>query len=45
VYRFSGIRLDASDLSRIHGTNERISIASYLEGIRFLAQLLRNAAG
>jgi carboxypeptidase PM20D1 len=45
VYRFAGVRLDATDLSRFHGTNERIAIASYLEGIRFLAQLLRNAAG
>lgn len=45
VYRFAGFRLGASDLSRVHGTNERISIASYLEGIRFLAQLLRTAAG
>jgi carboxypeptidase PM20D1 len=45
VYRFAGIRLDAEDLSRFHGTNERIAVASYLEGIRFLAQLLRNAAG
>jgi carboxypeptidase PM20D1 len=45
VYRFAGFRLEAEDLSRFHGTNERIAIASYLEGIRFLAQLLRNAAG
>lgn len=26
-------------------TNERVSVASYLEGVRFLAQLLRNVAG
>lgn len=45
VYRFAGFRLEAEDLTRFHGTNERIAIASYLEGIRFLAQLLRNAAG
>jgi carboxypeptidase PM20D1 len=45
VYRFAAVRLDAADLPRIHGTNERISVTSYLEGVRFLAQLLRNAAG
>lgn len=45
VYRFSGLRIDAADISRIHGTNERVAIAAYEEGIRFLAQLIRNLAG
>ena len=45
VYRFAAIRIDDSDLKRIHGTNERVSAAAYLEGVRFLAQLLRNTAG
>lgn len=44
VYRFSGARLEKEDLERIHGTNERVSVAGYLEGIKFLAQLIRNAA-
>ena len=44
VYRFAALRADTSDVSRIHGTNERVSIASYLEGIGFLTQLIRNAA-
>jgi carboxypeptidase PM20D1 len=45
VYRFSGLRMDAADMSRIHGTDERVSIAAYEEGIRFLARLIRNTAG
>lgn len=45
VYRFAAVRIEVADLPRIHGTNERISVASYLEGVRFLAQLLRNVAG
>ena len=44
VYRFAAMRADTSDVSRIHGTNERVSVTSYLEGIRFLTQLIRNAA-
>ena len=32
------------DLTRFHGTNERISIANYAEMIQFYHQLLRNAA-
>ena len=44
VYRFSGMRIDASDLSRVHGTNERIAVDAYLEGIRFFALLIRNTA-
>ena len=44
VYRFAALRADTSDVSRVHGTNERVSIQAYLEGIRFLARLMRNAA-
>lgn len=44
VYRFSPVRARAEDLSRFHGTNERISIANYVEMIRFYHQLLRNTA-
>jgi carboxypeptidase PM20D1 len=42
VYRFIPIRLNAEDLSRFHGTNERVAVVSYAEAIRFYAQLLRN---
>jgi carboxypeptidase PM20D1 len=45
VYRFAAIRIDDADLKRIHGVNERVAVAAYLEGVRFLAQLIRNTAG
>ena len=44
VYRFSPVRARPEDLSRFHGTNERISIANYVEMIRFDHKLLRNTA-
>ena len=44
VYRFMPVRARPEDLSRFHGTNERISIANYVEMIRFYHQLLRNTA-
>jgi carboxypeptidase PM20D1 len=43
VYKFSPVRADSADLKRFHGTNERISIANYVELIQFYHQLLRNA--
>ena len=45
VYRFAPTRLNLDDLRRVHGTNERLSVANYAELVRFYAQLLRNAAG
>jgi carboxypeptidase PM20D1 len=45
VYRFAPTRLTLEDLKRVHGTNERLSVANYVELVRFYAQLLRNAAG
>ncbi len=45
VYRFVPMRLEPEDLKRIHGLNERIAIANYVEIIRFYVQLIRNAAG
>ena len=44
VYRFAPTRLGLDDLKRVHGTNERLSVAHYAEVVRFYAQLLRNAA-
>ena len=44
VYRFSPIRARNDDLKRFHGTNERLSIANYVEMIQFYHQLLRNTA-
>jgi len=45
VFKFSPVRAKAEDLKRFHGTNERISIANYVELIQFYHQLVRNAAG
>ena len=45
VYRFSPVRAKSEDLSRFHGTNERISVANHAELIRFYHRLLLNAAG
>ena len=44
VYRFSPMRARPEDLQRFHGTDERVSIANYVELIQFYHQLLRNAA-
>ena len=44
IYRFSPVRAKPEDLSRFHGTNERISTANLAELVRFYNQLLRNAA-
>lgn len=43
VYRFGPLRLDAEDLKRPHGTNERVGIADYLDSVRFYVHLLQNA--
>lgn len=40
VYRFSPVRARDEDLSRFHGTNERISIANYAEMIAFYHRLM-----
>jgi hypothetical protein len=45
IYRFSPVRAKSEDLSRFHGTNERISVANHAELIRFYHRLLLNAAG
>ena len=42
IYRFSPVRVQPGDLSRLHGTNERISVANLGELVRFYHQLLRN---
>ena len=42
VYRFVPFRLTPADRGRIHGTNERISLADYATIVAFYQQLLRN---
>ena len=43
VYKFSPVRATAEDLKRFHGTNERVSVANYVELIQFYHQLISNA--
>lgn len=42
IFRFSPVRARPEDLPRLHGTNERISVANLGELVRFYHQLLRN---
>ena len=44
IYRFMPIKLSVSDISMIHGYNEKISIESYLDMIQFYIQLIKNSA-
>lgn len=44
IYRFLPLRATRSDLDRVHGTNERLSIGNYEEMIQFYIQLLRNTS-
>ena len=45
VFRLLPLNLNQSDLERMHGTNERVSIQNYERAIRFYRQLIMNAAG
>jgi len=42
VFKYLHIRMDGTDLKRVHGTNERILIEDYKELIRFYYQLMKN---
>lgn len=42
VYRFSPTILNAEDLTRIHGVNERVGVENYTDIIRFYHQLIQN---
>ena len=44
VYRFAPIAVTGDGLKLVHGTNERVSLASYLDGVRFYTRLLETAA-
>jgi len=44
IYRFTPVRVRPEDLSRFHGSNERISLANYGEMIRFYHRLLEVSA-
>jgi carboxypeptidase PM20D1 len=43
IYRFTPTLLQAADLERIHGTNERLSVEAYARSVTFFAQLIRNS--
>ncbi len=42
IFRFSPVWAKRDDLSRFHGTNERLSIANYADMIRFYRRLIEN---
>jgi carboxypeptidase PM20D1 len=42
VYRFSPVRLESKDLSRVHGLNERISLENLANMIRFYILLMQS---
>jgi len=42
-YRFSPFVYGPDDPARIHGTNERIPVQGYLQGIRYYIQLIKNS--
>jgi carboxypeptidase PM20D1 len=44
VYRFSPVRANDKDLSRFHGTDERISIENYAQMIAFYHRLIISAS-
>lgn len=44
IYRFFPLRAEQSDLDRVHGTNERLSIENYGEMIQFYSRLIINAS-
>lgn len=43
-YRFAPFVLGPEDTSRIHGTNERVSIKNYLDALGYYTQLIQNAS-
>ena len=45
ILRFLPQRLYGDDTSMLHGTNEKISIENYIEGISYYIQLMKNFSG
>lgn len=43
IYRFSPVHAGPQDIARFHGSNERVSVANYVEMIQFYERVLRNA--
>jgi len=44
IYRFVPMRLGPTDIRRIHGTDERISVENYAQIVGFYVQFIRNSA-
>ena len=44
VYRFAPIVVKGETLKLPHGTNERVSVENYLDGVRFYTPLIQNAS-
>jgi len=45
IYRFTPTIAEPSDLVRIHGTNERMSVDNFEHAVQFFVQLLKNSEG
>ncbi len=45
IYRFLPQRLYGDDTGMLHGTNEKIAISNYVEGISYYIQLMKNFGG
>ena len=44
IFKFSPIRAKGEDLSRFHGTNERLAVTNYADAIRFYHRLIGQMA-
>ena len=44
IYRFAALRLGPDDLRRVHGINERVSVADFAGCVKFYYQLIKNSA-
>jgi carboxypeptidase PM20D1 len=45
IYRFTPVVADPSDLVRLHGTNERLSVENFERAVQFFVQLIKNSGG
>ena len=43
AYRFNPFPMEDDVMKRAHGTDERLSLAGFVSGVKFYAQLIRNA--
>ena len=43
LYRLSPFLFELADLKRVHGTNERLAVSNYPNGIRFFRRLIENS--